>query len=146
LDLSRSNNCSQNNTVRVTALHEAGHLLMLWLLDRYAVACGITDGCGITKSLDEPGEKETPHQRILYAMSGMVLAGEFELLSDLRRHATEPDYFDPMSDSHYVVEALPHIDGEPAVVLSQFTDVILRMGNRFRKTHNQQHNYNEREG
>lgn len=70
-------------------------------------------------------------------MSGMVLAGEFELLGDLKRHAMEPDYFDPMSDSHYVVEALPHIDGEPAVVLSQFTDVILRLGNRFRKAHNQ---------
>jgi len=119
------------------ASHEAGHLLMLWLLDRYAIACGIADGCGITKSLDEPGEKETPHQRILYAMSGMVLAGEFELLSELRKHASDMGYFEPMSDSHYVVGALPHIDGEPAVVLSQFTDVILRLGNRFRKAHNQ---------
>lgn len=137
LDLSRSNNCSKNNTVRVTALHEAGHLLMLWLLNRYAIACEIVDGCGITKALDEPGEKETPHPRILYAMSGMVLAGDFELLSDLKRHAMEPDYFDPMSDSDYVVEALPHIDGEPVMVFSQFTDVILRLGNRFRKAHNQ---------
>ncbi|MGI5924523.1 MAG: hypothetical protein ACOX9E_11330 [Lentisphaeria bacterium] len=119
------------------ASHEAGHLLMLWLLDRYAIACGITDGCGVTKALDVPGEKETPHQRILYAMSGMVLAGEFELLSELKQHATEPDHFDPMSDSHYVVGALSHIDGEPAVVLSQFADVILRLGNRFRKAHNQ---------
>lgn len=102
------------------ASHEAGHLLMLWLLDRYAIACGIVDGCGITKSLDEPGEKETPHQRILYAMSGMVLAGEFELLGELRQHTSDTGYFYPMSDSHYVVGALPHIDGEPAVVLSQF--------------------------
>jgi hypothetical protein len=120
-----------------TARHEAGHLLMLWLLVRYAVACGIADGCGVTKALDVSGEKETPHQRILYAMSGMVLAGEFELLSELKQHAAEPDYFDPMSDSHYIVEALPHIGGDPAVVLSQFSDVILRLGNRFRKAHNQ---------
>ncbi|MFA6911348.1 MAG: hypothetical protein WCQ59_09530, partial [Candidatus Cloacimonadaceae bacterium] len=79
----------------------------------------------------------TPHQRILYAMSGMVLAGEFVLLKDLRQHAMEPGYFDPMSDSHYVVEALPHIDGDPAVVLRQFTDVTLHLGNRFRKAHTQ---------
>ena len=71
--------------------------------DRYAVACGIADGCGLTKALGEPSAKETPHQRILYAMSGMVLAGEFELISDLRQHVTEPDYFSPISDSHYVV-------------------------------------------
>lgn len=71
--------------------------------DRYAVACGIADGCGLTKALGEPSAKETPHQRILYAMSGMVLAGEFVLLKDLRQHAMEPGYFSPISDSHYVV-------------------------------------------
>jgi hypothetical protein len=119
------------------ASHEAGHLLMLWLLDRYAVACGIADGCGIIKALDEPGEKETPHQRILYAMSGMVLAGEFELLGDLKRHAMEPDYFDPMSDSHHVAKALVYLDADPTMVLSMYADVTLRLGNRFRKAHNQ---------
>ena len=31
------------------ARHEAGHLLMLWLLDRYAVVCIITDEGGLTK-------------------------------------------------------------------------------------------------
>ena len=67
----------------------------------------------------------------------MVLAGKFKLLSELRQHASDTGYFDPMSDSHYVVETLPHIDGDPAVVLSQFTDVILRLGNRFRKAHSQ---------
>ena len=29
------------------ASHEAGHLLMLWLLDRYAIACGIAEGFSI---------------------------------------------------------------------------------------------------
>jgi len=28
------------------ASHEAGHLLMLWLLDRYAIASEIAEGCG----------------------------------------------------------------------------------------------------
>lgn len=37
---------------------------------------------------------ETPHQRILYAMSGIVLGGDYDLLSDLRQHVTEPDYFE----------------------------------------------------
>jgi len=35
-------------------------------------------------------------------MTGMVLARNFDRL----RHAKQPDYFDPVSDSHYVVEAL----------------------------------------
>lgn len=120
-----------------TARHEAGHLLMLWLLERQGIACGIADGCGLTKALDEPVAKETPHQRLLYAMSGMVLAGESDLLSDLRQRATEPGCFDPMSDSYYAVEALPHIGGDPACVLNQFHDIILRLGSRFRKAHRQ---------
>ncbi|HRR42560.1 MAG TPA: hypothetical protein P5244_15110 [Syntrophales bacterium] len=118
-----------------TARHEAGHLLMLWLLDRQGFACGIADGCGMTKALDAPGEKETPHQHILYAMAGMVLSGDFDQLNDLRQHATGPDYFDRFTDSHYVAEALPHIGGDPSMVLSQFHDIILRLGSRFRKAH-----------
>ena len=110
---------------------------MLWLLDRYAVTCGIADGCGLTKALDEPVAKETPHQRLLYAMSGMVLAGESDLLSDLRQRATEPGCFDPMSDSYYAAEALPLIGGEPALVLSLYQDIILRLGSRFNKAHRQ---------
>lgn len=121
-----------------TARHEAGHLLMLWLLDRYAVACVITDDGGVTKALDDkPGEKETPCQRILYAMSGMVLAGDFDLLNDLRKHAAEPDYFDKYTDAHFIVEALPLIGGDPKVVLSLYQDIILRLGSRFRKAHRQ---------
>ena len=119
------------------ARHEAGHLVTLWLLDRQAVFCGLVDGCGITKALDEPGVKETPYQRILHAQSGMVLSSDVASLRDLRLHTADPGYFDPTSDSHYIVEALPHIGGDPAVVLSQFSDVILRLGNRFRKAHNQ---------
>jgi hypothetical protein len=49
----------------ITARHEAGRLLMLWLLDRHAVACGIADGCGVTKALDVPGEKEMPQVLML---------------------------------------------------------------------------------
>jgi len=120
------------------ARHEAGHLLMLWLLDRYAVACIITDEGGLTKALDDkPGEMDTPHQRILYAMAGMVLAGDFDLLNNLQQHATKPDYFDKFSDSHYTAKALPHIGGDPAWVLNQFHDIILRLGSRFRKAHRQ---------
>jgi len=125
---------ANNNTL---ARHEAGHLLMLWLLDRYALGCFITNEGGLTKALDEPGEKETPHQRMLYAMAGMVLAGDFDLLNDLRQHATEPDYFDKYSDSHYVAEALPLIGGDPMLVLSLYQDIILRLGSRFSKAHRQ---------
>ncbi len=116
----------------------AGHLLMLWHLERYAIGCIITDAGGLTKALDDkPGEKETPHQRILYAMSGMVLAGDFDLLSGLRQNATEPDFFDEHSDAHYIVKALPHIGENPKVVLSLYQDIILRLGIRFRKAHRQ---------
>jgi hypothetical protein len=129
---------STNTDLRTLARHEAGHLLMLWLLDRYAVACIITDEGGLTKALDDkPDEKETPHQRILYAMAGMVLSGDFDLLSDLRKHATKLDYFDPISDSRHAAETLPLIGGDSAFVLNQFHDIILRLGSRFRKAHRQ---------
>ena len=123
--------------IKTVARHEAGHLLMLWLLDRYAVACIITDEGGLTKALDEHDTKETPHQRILYAMAGMVLSADFDLLNNLRQHATEPGYFDPISDSHHAAEALPLVGGDPMLVLCQFNDIILRLGSRFRKAHRQ---------
>ena len=72
---------------------------------------------------------ETPHQRILYAMSGMVLSGDYDLLSDLRQHATEPGYFAPMSDSHYVAEALPFIGGEPTLSASLCNGANLTVSN-----------------
>ncbi len=115
--------------------HEAGHLLMLWLLDRHAIGCIITEEGGLTQALDEPGEKETPYQRLLYAMSGMVLSSDFNLLNDLRQHAKQSDYFDPNSDSHFASEALPLIGGEPGIVLSLYQDIILRLGRRFSKAH-----------
>ena len=55
----------------------------------------------------------------------------------LRQHATEPGYLNPMSDSHHAAEALPLIGGDPACVLNQFHDIILRLGSRFRKAHRQ---------
>ena len=55
----------------------------------------------------------------------------------LRQHATEPGYLNPMSDSYYVAEALPLIIGVPALLLSQFQDIILRLGSRFNKAHRQ---------
>ena len=36
-----------------TACHQAGHLLMLTLLERSVVASGGGDGCGVTPALDE---------------------------------------------------------------------------------------------
>ena len=35
------------------------------------------------------------------------------------------------------MEALPHIGGDPEVVLSLYHDIILRLGGRFRKAHRQ---------
>ena len=70
-------------------------------------------------------------------MSGMVLGGDYDLLSDLRQHVTEPDYFEPMSDSYYAAEALPLIGGDPTTVVSQFQDIILRLGSRFNTAHRQ---------
>lgn len=133
------NHCdaSFNAEIKAIACHKARHLLMLWLLDRHAVACIVTDGGGLTQALDEPGEQETPHQRLLYAMSGMVLAGDHDQLNDLRQHASQPDYFDPISDSHYAAEALPFVGGDPAMVVSQFRCIILRLGAKFDKAHRQ---------
>jgi hypothetical protein len=122
----------------MAASHEAGHLMMLWLLDRYAIACIITEDGGLTKVLENyPEDKETPCQRILFAMAGMVLSRDFDLIDDLRSHAADPGYFDNHSDSHFIAEALPLIGGDPDVVLSVFQNIIMRFGKRFNKAYKQ---------
>lgn len=122
----------------MAANHEAGHLLMLWLLDRYAVACIITEDGGLTKVLENyPTCKETPCQRILFAMAGMVLSRDFDLIDDLRNHASDPGYFDGHSDSHFIADALPLIGGDPDAALTVFQNIIVRFGKRFNKAHKQ---------
>jgi hypothetical protein len=55
---------------------------MQWPLDRCAIACIISEEGGLTVALDEPGKMEMPHQRILNAISGMVLGGDYGLQND----------------------------------------------------------------
>ena len=133
-----TNTAYKSKGLAMAASHEAGHLLMLWLLDRYAVACIITEDGGLTKVLENyPKGKETPCQRILFAFSGMVLSRDFDLIDDLRHHASDPGYFDGHSDSHFIADALPLIGGDPDVVLTVFSEHHHCFGKRFNNAYKQ---------
>jgi hypothetical protein len=126
---------SQTADLNTLARHEAGHLLMLWLLDCNAAGCIIAEGGGLVMPVAEPGKHEMSHMRILRYMAGMVLADQHDVFNRLHQHATEPDYFTPLCDSHHIADALRGVNGDPNVRLNQYRDIILSLGSRFRKAH-----------
>jgi hypothetical protein len=75
----------------------------------------------------------------------MILSSNVTSLHGLRLHATAADYFEPMSDSHYVAEVLPNINGEPAMALNPLLAVALQLGAAFTGRTAKQHNCSKKE-
>ena len=123
-----------NADLNSTARHEAGHLLMLWLLDCQGVACGIADGCGLTQQLkSDDAPLETQHEHILYALAGMVAENNTFLLDELRANVEHPERFDVQSDSFHVSLAISRLSGNPEVWLDGYAEGIRRLQQRFAK-------------
>ena len=87
--------------LRKVAKHEAGHALMLWLLDQYLAGVYICEDGGVTMQVAFPARKMThPSQHLLYTIAGMVMTYDHDVIDDLRAHVDTPDYFAKETDSY----------------------------------------------
>ncbi len=114
--------------------HEAGHVLLYWLLDRPLAGCIVTDKAGLTHAIrtDDTQEQIIPH--ILVALSGMVMSSEFEVIDELEEHLHEPRYFHDNTDSRIVAEAMQTFDPAHRLpLLFQFRLLLSRLKGRFAK-------------
>lgn len=89
---------SPDDSPDARATHEAGHLVMSWLLDRQPHACSLDDD-GTGQPSIRGAKEETLHQRLLASLAGMVAEGNREVLGDLLDNLGNPDYFSRQSDA-----------------------------------------------
>ncbi len=108
--------------------HEAGHVLLYWLLDRPLAGCVVTDKVGLTHPIrtDDTQELIMPH--ILVALAGMVMASEPEVIDELEGHLHEPGYFHENTDVRIVAEAMQSFDpAQRLPLLLQFRLLLSRL-------------------
>ena len=125
-------------SLNTIAKHEAGHALLLWLLDQYLEGICVTENGGVTKRvmLNQTAMK-SPSLHLLYLLAGMVMANEHEQIDDLRKHIDTPDYFAPESDSNLIAQLVRCFNTHPISVLIQHEVVLSRFRMRFRKAYNE---------
>ena len=86
--------------------HEAGHILVYWLLDRPLAGCLVTEQGGLTKIIqtDDTQEQIIPH--ILVALAGMKMGNDQEAIFELEDHIDNPARFHAKTDSRIVADAM----------------------------------------
>lgn len=79
--------------LRKVAKHEAGHALMLWLLDQYLAGIYICENGGVTMRVAFPDRKMThPSQHLLYTIAGMVMTYDHDVQRlQTALHGRKPD-------------------------------------------------------
>ena len=126
------------DNLRDVARHEAGHALMLWLLEQHLFGIFIRKEGGITRRLEPAGNTMgMASHYILYILAGMLMEQRKEVIEELHEHAGDPDYFDQRTDSCFVAKALEDFDEPPLVVLSRHEAIILRCRRRFARQFNE---------
>ena len=78
-----------------------------------------------------------PSHHLLYVLAGMVMACEYELIDDLRKHVGNPDYFAEQTDSRIAALAVSAFNAPPLVTLMHHDLVMTRMRRRFSKQYNE---------
>ena len=122
-------------TAESVASHEAGHLLMSWLLGRDVIHCSISEDGGDTQTAG--GEQETPHQRLLASLSGMVMEENVPVLKELLEHLDNPAFFHQNTDSFAAAKGVEMIceDGRQEFLLG-LINVIQRFKFQYMKAYN----------
>lgn len=82
-------------------MHEAGHLLIGWLLDRKPGGAAIIEGVGGV-TVDASPEPEYQHQRLLRMLAGIVFEGDYQTLDQIVESCRTPEVFDEHSDAYWV--------------------------------------------
>ena len=118
------------------AKHEAGHALMLWLLDQFLLGVCISEDGGVTWRVIDTSIKH-PSLHLLYLLAGMVLSHEHEQIDNLREHIDTPDYFIPESDSSIIAQLVRCFGEPPLSVLIQHEVVLARLRRRYGKVFNE---------
>ena len=129
--------CSNRTWLRKTAKHEAGHTLLLWLLDRYVTGVLVHENGGLTRSGTIGEEEMLPSCLLLHALAGMVMSCDKEVLFDLRDHVDNKEYFHMDSDSRFAAEIVCCFDALPTLVFAHHVQVLTRFRTRFRKPYNE---------
>ncbi len=122
-------------TTESAASHEAGHLLMSWLLGRDVIHCSLREVGGDTQTAG--GELETPHQRLLASLSGMVMEENVPVLKELLEHLDNPAFFHRDTDSFAAAIGAEMIcrEGQQEFLLG-LINVIQRFKSRYMKAYN----------
>lgn len=124
--------------LRRVAKHEAGHALMLWLLDQYLMGICVREEGGATVRLHvNDALMKHPSHHLLYVLAGMVMASEYEIMDDLREHVANPDYFAEDTDSRIAAQAVSVFNAPPLVTLMHHDLVMTRMRRRFSRQYNE---------
>ena len=82
--------CSLKTSLKDAAKHEAGHALVLWLLDRYLGGVCLLDHGGITVSVNAWKPPQVPSFHLFHALAGMELGNDVDVIEDLRSHVATP--------------------------------------------------------
>lgn len=126
------------DNLRDVARHEAGHALMLWLLDQHLFGIFIRKEGGMTRRLEAEGNTMgMASHYILYILAGMIMEQRKEAVEELHEHADDSGCFDQRTDSYFVAKALENFEDPPLVVLSRHEAVIRRCRRRFARQFNE---------
>lgn len=80
------------------ARHEAGHLVMLWVLEKPVLACTITEEGGLTKPFAKWATC-SPELKALYVIGGLVYGNNEKELQQLLQDQN-PEHYEEESDQH----------------------------------------------
>ena len=124
--------CSLKTSLRDAAKHEAGHALVLWLLDRYLGGVCLLEKGGVTVSVNAEKPPQVPSFHLLHALAGMEMANDVEVIEDLRTNVATPDYFYKGTDSWLAATLVKAFTGTPISVFLSHQVALTRFRVRFR--------------
>ena len=119
------------------ARHEAGHLVIYWLLGRIVAGACAEEGGGMTFQVTEPGVKEMPHEHLLASLAGMAGEANLQIYDELYEHITAPTWFDPITDSYHAALAISKLPGSPQDNLRAYHGIVRRLLRRCSVAHHQ---------
>lgn len=121
-------NCISSTPSReALAKHEAGHLLIGWLLGRTPGGAAIVDGVGGV-TVDASPEPEYQHERLLRMLAGIVFEDDCQTLDQIVENCHTPEAFDEHSDAYWVCKTALELAGQWQMtvddILAGFTGVM----------------------
>ncbi len=124
--------CSLKTSLKDAAKHEAGHALVLWLLDRYLGGVCLLDKGGVTVSVNAGKPPQVPSFHLFHALAGMEMGNDVDVINDLREHVATPDYFYKGADSWLAATLVKAFRGTPLSVFLTHQVALTRFRERFR--------------